>query len=107
MNIDRSMLRTNPALRVDYALAFWSLIASRKTLELGHFHAHPVHRSIKRMCYHLEGDFFFGKSKKTRGQFFFSEPKIFILARDAQSSCISAKKTRKERNGALVELFQC
>ena len=49
----------------------------------------------------------FGKSKKTRGQIFFSEPKIFIFARGALNSHISAKKTGKDRNGALVELLQC
>jgi hypothetical protein len=35
------------------------------------------------------------------------EEYIFILAREAPNSYISAKKTRKDRNGALVELFQC
>jgi hypothetical protein len=42
------------------------------------------------------GWLFFGKSKQNRGQIFFSEPKRFILGREAQNPYITAKKTRED-----------
>ena len=56
----------------------------------------PMHRSIKRMCYHLEGDFFLWKIQKNlRSIFFFRTQNIYFSKR--RPKLVHFCKENKER----------
>ena len=65
-----------------------------------HFRAHSVHRSVNRLCYHLEGDFFLGKSwKKSRSNYFFRARNIYFGKRSTVLEHFCKENKQRPKQG--------